>query len=65
MDFITKLLKSQNFDTIIVVVDSVAKQAHFVPIHTIVTANRTVKLLLHHIWKLHKFPRSIVLDRGL
>src|SRR6516164_1147768 len=32
--------------------------------HTTVTANRTARLFLHHIWKLHELPRSVVLDKG-
>src|SRR6516164_8623968 len=32
--------------------------------HTTVTANRTARLFLHHIWKLHGLPRSIISDRG-
>jgi hypothetical protein len=64
MDFIMELPESQGFNAIMVVVDLVAKRAHFVPIHTIVTANRTARLFLHHIWKLHGLPRRVVSDRG-
>jgi hypothetical protein len=39
MDFITELPESQGFNAIMVVVDLMAKQAHFVPMHTTVTAN--------------------------
>src|SRR6516164_3099976 len=64
MNFIIKLLESQGFNAIMVVVDLVAKQAYFVPMHTTVTANGTARLFLHHIWKLHKLPRSVISDRG-
>ena len=64
MDFITELPESQGFNAIMVVVDSVAKQAHFIPMHTTVIANGIERLFLHHIWKLHGLPRSVVLDRG-
>ena len=47
-----------------VVVDSVAKRVHFTPMHTMVTANGTVRLFLHYVWKLHGLPQSIVSDRG-
>ena len=32
--------------------------------HIMVTANGTVRLFLHHVWKLHGLSQSIVLDRG-
>jgi transposase InsO family protein len=32
--------------------------------HTTVTANGTARLFLHHIWKLHGLPRSVISDRG-
>ena len=32
--------------------------------HTMVTANGIARLYLHHVWKLHSLPRSIVSDRG-
>ena len=44
--------------------DLVAKQVHFTPTHTMVTANGTARLFLHHVWKLHRLPQSIMLDRG-
>ena len=47
-----------------VVVDSVAKQVHFTPMHTMVTANGTVRLFLYHVWKLHRLPQSIMSDRS-
>jgi hypothetical protein len=31
--------------------------------HTTVTANGTVRLFLHHVWKLHGLPGSIISDR--
>ena len=47
-----------------VVVDSVAKQVHFTPMHTMVTANRMVRLFLHHVWKLYGLPQSVMSDKG-
>ena len=59
-----ELLESQGFDAIMAVVDSVAKWVYFAPMHTTVTANRMARLFLHHMWKLHELPWSVVLDKG-
>jgi len=41
VDFIVKLPLSSGHDTVMTVVDSVSKQAHFIPTHTTVTAEGT------------------------
>jgi len=46
------------------VVDSVSKRVHFVPTHTMVTAEGAARLFLHHVWKLHGLPKRVVSDRG-
>jgi len=43
VDFIVELFLSSGHDTVITVVDSVLKQAHFIPMHTIVTAEGAYK----------------------
>jgi len=45
------------------VVDSVSKQAHFIPTHTTVTAKGAARLFLHQVWKLHGLLKCIILDR--
>ena len=64
MDFIAELPELQGFDAIMVIVDLVAKQVHFTPTHTTVTASGMARLFLHHIWKLHRLPQSVISDRG-
>jgi len=46
------------------VVDSVLKRAHFIPTHTMVTAEGAAWLFLHQVWKLHSLPKCVVSDRG-
>ena len=41
MDFVVELPLSSRHDTVMTVVDSVSKQAHFIPTHTTVTAEGT------------------------
>ena len=62
--FITKLPDLHGFDTTMVVVDSVSKQGHFIPTHTMVTALGAAQLYLQHVWKLHGLLRSTLSDRG-
>ena len=57
VDFVVKLPELSRHDTVITVVDSVSKRAHFILIYTMVTAERVARLLLHHVWKLYRLPR--------
>jgi len=42
------------------IMDSVSKRVHFVPTHTMVTAEGAARLFLHHVWKLHGLPKHVV-----
>jgi len=64
VDFVVKLPLSSRHDTVMTVVDSVSKQAHFIPTHTMVTAEGTARLFLHQVWKLHGLPKCVISDRG-
>jgi len=62
MDFIVKLPLSSRHNAVMTVVDSVSKQAHFVPTHTTVTAEGAAWLFLHQVWKLHSLLKCILSD---
>jgi len=64
VDFVVELLESSGHDAVMTVVDSVSKRVHFVPTHTMVTAEGAAKLFLHHVWKLHGLPKRVVSDCG-
>ena len=64
VDFIRELLDVHGHDAIMNVVDSVGKQAHFIPTTTTITALGAAWLFLQNVWKLHGLPHSVVLDRG-
>jgi len=57
VDFVVELPLSSGHDTVMTVVDSVSKQAHFIPTHTTVTAEGAARLFLHQVWKLHGLPK--------
>jgi len=63
-DFITKLLLVQGYDSILVVVDWFTKIAHFVSTTEKTTAEGLARLFRDNIWRLHRLPESIILDRG-
>ena len=52
VDFIMELPLSFRHDAVMTMVDSVSKQAHFIPMHTTVTAEGATRLFLHQVWKL-------------
>jgi hypothetical protein len=64
MDFIVKLPVSEGFDSIMVVVDRLTKQAHFVPCREELDTEETANLYLTHIFKLHGLPEDIISDCG-
>jgi len=49
VDFVVKLSLSSGHNAVITVVDSVSKQAHFIPTHTTVTAEGAARLFLHQV----------------
>jgi len=63
-DFITKLLLAQEYDSILVVVDRLAKMVHFIPTTEKISAEGLARLFRDNMWKLHRLPKSIILDRG-
>src|SRR5258708_19013969 len=64
MDFLTDLPQSHVFNSILMVVDRLTKQAHFIPTHKSLNAPGLAQLFIANIFKLHGFPLSIVSDQG-
>jgi hypothetical protein len=64
IDFIVKLPESEGKDTVMVVVDSITKWAHFVDTVTTLSTAGTAKLYVQHIWKHHRLPGKALSDRG-
>jgi len=65
VDFITKLLLVQGYDSILVVVDRLTKIVYFIPTIEKTLAEGLARLFRDNMWKLHGLPKSIILDRGL
>ncbi len=64
INFIVELPESGGYNTVMVMVDSAGKRAHFVETTTTITAAGTANLYLCNIWKLHGLPRKVISDRG-
>ena len=65
MDFIEKLLSSSGFDTILVIVDWLTKQAIFIPAHDTITSADLARLFVLHVFSKHGVPSHVTSDRGL
>ena len=61
-DFSTDLPPSNEFDSILVVVDRFSKEVEFIPCNKTTMALDTARLYLHNVWKNHRLPSSIVSD---
>ena len=63
MDFITKLLIVVRKDAILVACDRLSKMTHFVATTEGMSAEGLARLFRDNVWKLHRLPESIVLDK--
>ncbi|SCV67557.1 BQ2448_5168 [Microbotryum intermedium] len=64
MDHIVDLPPSSGFDCVLVVVDRLTKEAHFIPTHKTDSSRDLAGTFLTHVFKLHGLPMDIVSDRG-
>ena len=64
VDFIMKLLVVARKDAILVVCNKLSKITHFVATTKGTLAERLARLFKDNVWKLHRLPESVVLDKG-
>jgi len=62
MDFIEKLPSSSGFDTILVIVDCLLKQAIFIPTHNTITSAELARLFVIHVFLKHGVPSHVTSD---
>jgi len=65
MDFIEKLPSSSGFDTILVIVDWLTKQAIFIPAHDTIISTDLACLFVLHVFSKHGIPSHVTSNRGL
>jgi len=63
VDFITKLLLVQEYDSILVIVDKLTKIVYFISTTEKTLAEELVRLFRDNMWKLHRLLESIILDK--
>ena len=67
LDFVTGLPISNGYNAILMVVDHLTKERHYIPYTTDengTTTEATAQLLLQNVWKLHGLPSSFTSDKG-
>jgi hypothetical protein len=65
MDFIVGLpLMTRRHDSIYIVVDTLTKSAHFIPMRTTYQAPNIVRVFISEIVRLHGMPKRIISDQG-
>jgi len=64
MDFIEKLPSSSGFNTILVIVDRLSKQAIFIPTHDTITSVELARLFVIHVFSKHGVLSHVTSDRG-
>ena len=64
VDFITKLLVSKGYDSILVVCNRFSKMSHFVVTTEKIIAEGLARLSRDNVWKLHRLLESVILNRG-
>jgi hypothetical protein len=66
MDFIVGLpLMARRHDSIFVVVDTLMKSAHFIPMHTMYQEPDIAIVFISDIVRLHGVPKRSIFDQGL
>ena len=62
--FYEKLPSSSGFDTILVIVNQLTKQAIFIPAHNTITSMNLACLFVLHMFSKHSVPSHVTSDRG-
>jgi hypothetical protein len=64
VDFIVELPESYGYDAVMVVVDSLTKRSHFLPVNTTITAVGSARQFHDNVWKHHGLPTRIISSHG-
>ncbi len=66
LDFVTEWLDNKDYNAILMIVDKLSKMHHYISCTTDeneTTIEKTVKLLIQHVWKLHELSTTMISDR--
>ena len=65
LDFVTGIFAVKDTNAIYNIVDYLSKKRHHITTDKEIDIERLANLFVHHIWKLHGLPRSIISDCGI
>jgi hypothetical protein len=64
VDFITKLPRTvKQHDSIMVVVDKLTKETHFIPVSTTHKTKKIAEIYMREVDRIHGVPKAIVSDK--
>ena len=63
MDFIKKLPSFSRFNTILVIVNQLTKQAIFIPAHDTIMSTNLAYLFFLHVFSKHSIPSHVISNR--
>ena len=61
---ITELPQSHGYNSILITMDHLSKQAHFIATTSNITLLGVTQLFWDGVWKLHGLPKEVISDRG-
>jgi hypothetical protein len=64
IDMIGPLPKSNDYDSILVIVDRFSKMIHLIPTTTSLSSAKLAEIYKKEVWRHHGIPRRIISDRG-
>ena len=64
VDLIMELPQSHGYNSILVAMDRLSKQAHFITTTSNITSLGVTRLFQDGVWKLHRLPEEVISDRG-
>ena len=64
VDLIMELPQSHSYDSILITVDHLFKQTHFIATMSDITSLGVARLFRDGVWKLHGLPEEVISDRG-
>src|SRR5277367_1375022 len=64
IDLIGKLVESNGYDAILVIVDRLSKMIIVIPTNMELTAFGVARIYRNHVWSKHSLPRKVISDRG-
>ncbi len=66
MNFVIELSESKNFNAILMMINRLTKMHHYISCTTTeesINVEKTTRLLINYVWKLHELSNTIVFDR--